>query len=131
VVPSTAPTSGHGQAPNTLNSRLWPKKELSSEDKQELLALIENYRKELVPPIIPMMLLRHHLRHHPVSDPSNASGTASQVDAACLRCLRHLVTGSAGPPVLDRDPRCEGNEALLVVSSLTRRTLHNRCRVPG
>jgi len=39
------------------------KKDLSSEDKQELLALIEDYRQELVPLIVPMTLLKHHLRH--------------------------------------------------------------------
>ena len=40
------------------------KKELSSEDKQELLGLIEDYRQELVPLIVPLTLLTHHLRRH-------------------------------------------------------------------
>ena len=44
------------------------KKDLSSEDKQELLALIEDYRNELVPLIVPLTLLQHHLRRHPVPD---------------------------------------------------------------
>ena len=44
------------------------KDRLSSEDKQELLALIEDYRQELVPLIAPMTLLQHHLRRHPVPD---------------------------------------------------------------
>ena len=44
------------------------KKELSSEDKQELLGLIEDYRQELVPLIVPLTLLQHHLRRHPVPD---------------------------------------------------------------
>ena len=44
------------------------KKELSSEDKQELLGLIEDYRQEMVPLIVPLTLLQHHLRRHPVPD---------------------------------------------------------------
>jgi uncharacterized protein YbgA (DUF1722 family)/uncharacterized protein YbbK (DUF523 family) len=44
------------------------KKSLSSEDKQEMLGLIEDYRQELVPLIVPMTLLQHHLRRHPVPD---------------------------------------------------------------
>jgi len=46
----------------------YPKKDLSSEDKQELLAPIEDYRQELVPLIVPMTLLKHHLRRHPVPE---------------------------------------------------------------
>jgi uncharacterized protein YbgA (DUF1722 family) len=49
------------------------KKDLSTEDtpkakrsKQELLALIEDYRDELVPLIVPLTLLKHHLRRYPV-----------------------------------------------------------------
>jgi uncharacterized protein YbgA (DUF1722 family) len=44
------------------------KKGLSSEDKQELLGLIEDYRQELVPLIVPLTLLKHHLRRHPVPE---------------------------------------------------------------
>jgi uncharacterized protein YbgA (DUF1722 family)/uncharacterized protein YbbK (DUF523 family) len=44
------------------------KKELSSDDKRELLALIEDYRQELVPLIVPLTLLQHHLRRHPVPE---------------------------------------------------------------
>jgi uncharacterized protein YbgA (DUF1722 family) len=44
------------------------KSDLSSEDKQELLDLIEDYRQELVPLIVPLTLLQHHLRRHPVPD---------------------------------------------------------------
>jgi uncharacterized protein YbgA (DUF1722 family)/uncharacterized protein YbbK (DUF523 family) len=44
------------------------KRDLSSEDKQELLGLIEEYRNELVPLIVPLTLLKHHLRRHPVPD---------------------------------------------------------------
>jgi uncharacterized protein YbgA (DUF1722 family) len=36
-------------------------------DKAELVAEIENYRKGLVPLIVPITLLSHHLRHHPAA----------------------------------------------------------------
>ncbi len=38
---------------------------LEAEDKQELLEVIERYRGGLVPLIVPITLLRHHLRRHP------------------------------------------------------------------
>jgi uncharacterized protein YbgA (DUF1722 family)/uncharacterized protein YbbK (DUF523 family) len=41
---------------------------LSREDKAELLATVEDYRKGLVPLIVPLTLLKHHLRRHPVPD---------------------------------------------------------------
>jgi uncharacterized protein YbgA (DUF1722 family)/uncharacterized protein YbbK (DUF523 family) len=41
---------------------------LSKEDKAELLDLIEDYRQGLVPLIVPLTLLQHHLRRHPVPD---------------------------------------------------------------
>jgi hypothetical protein len=41
---------------------------LSSEDKQELLGLIEDYRRGLVPLIVPLTLLKLHLNRHPVPD---------------------------------------------------------------
>jgi uncharacterized protein YbgA (DUF1722 family)/uncharacterized protein YbbK (DUF523 family) len=44
------------------------KNDLSSEDKQELLALIEDYRQGLVPLIVPLTLLKHHLNRHPVPE---------------------------------------------------------------
>ena len=44
------------------------KKDLSSDDKQELLGLIEDYRTELVPLVVPMTLLKHHLRRHAVPE---------------------------------------------------------------
>jgi uncharacterized protein YbgA (DUF1722 family)/uncharacterized protein YbbK (DUF523 family) len=44
------------------------KEVLTREDKAELLGLIENYRNELVPLIVPVTLLQHHLRRHPVPD---------------------------------------------------------------
>jgi uncharacterized protein YbgA (DUF1722 family) len=42
------------------------KKDLSSEDKQELLGLIEDYRQGLLPLIVPLTLLKHHLNRYPV-----------------------------------------------------------------
>jgi uncharacterized protein YbgA (DUF1722 family)/uncharacterized protein YbbK (DUF523 family) len=44
------------------------KNHLSGEDKQELLGLIDDYRQELVPLVVPLTLLQHHLRRHPVPD---------------------------------------------------------------
>jgi uncharacterized protein YbgA (DUF1722 family)/uncharacterized protein YbbK (DUF523 family) len=41
---------------------------LSRDDKAELLGLIEDYRQGLVPLIVPLTLLQHHLRRHPVPD---------------------------------------------------------------
>ena len=41
---------------------------LLKEDKAELLGLIEDYRQGLVPLIVPLTLLQHHLRRHPVPD---------------------------------------------------------------
>jgi len=41
---------------------------LSKDDKAELLSLIEDYRQGLVPLIVPLTLLQHHLRRHPVPD---------------------------------------------------------------
>jgi len=41
---------------------------LTKEDKAELLGLIEDYRQGLVPLIVPLTLLQHHLRRHPVPD---------------------------------------------------------------
>ena len=34
----------------------------------ELLGLIEDYRQGLLPPIVPLTLLKHHLNRHPVPD---------------------------------------------------------------
>ena len=42
------------------------KDHLTSEDKQELLGLIEDYRQGLLPLIVPLTLLKHHLNRHPV-----------------------------------------------------------------
>ena len=42
--------------------------ELESGDKAELLALMDQYRAGLLPLIVPLTLLKHHLRRHPVPD---------------------------------------------------------------
>ncbi|MCG7853553.1 MAG: DUF523 and DUF1722 domain-containing protein [Methanosarcinaceae archaeon] len=44
------------------------KNDLSGEDKQELLGLIEDYRQGLLPLIVPLTLLKHHLNRFPVPD---------------------------------------------------------------
>jgi uncharacterized protein YbgA (DUF1722 family)/uncharacterized protein YbbK (DUF523 family) len=44
------------------------KKGLSSADKTELLGVIEDYRRGLVPLVVPLTLLHHHFRRHPVPD---------------------------------------------------------------
>jgi uncharacterized protein YbgA (DUF1722 family)/uncharacterized protein YbbK (DUF523 family) len=44
------------------------KNHLSSEDKQELLGLIEDYRQGLLPLIVPLTLLKHHLNRYPVPE---------------------------------------------------------------
>jgi uncharacterized protein YbgA (DUF1722 family)/uncharacterized protein YbbK (DUF523 family) len=44
------------------------KDHLGREDKAEVVQVIEDYRQGLVPLIVPITLLRHHLRRHPVPD---------------------------------------------------------------
>ena len=44
------------------------KNHLLTEDKQELLGVIEDYRQGLVPLIVPLTLLKHHLSRYPVPD---------------------------------------------------------------
>jgi len=48
------------------------RKNLCPDDKQELLGLIEDYRQGpmplIVPLIVPLTLLKHHLNRHPVPD---------------------------------------------------------------
>ena len=43
------------------------KQHLDAADKAELLACIEDYRQGLVPLVVPLTLLQHHFRRHPVS----------------------------------------------------------------
>jgi uncharacterized protein YbgA (DUF1722 family) len=44
------------------------KDHLSSEDKQELLGIVEDYRQGLLPLIVPLTLLKHHLNRYPVPE---------------------------------------------------------------
>ncbi len=44
------------------------KKVLNSADKTEVLGLIEDYRRGLVPLVVPLTLLQHHFRRHSVPD---------------------------------------------------------------
>jgi uncharacterized protein YbgA (DUF1722 family) len=39
---------------------------LGADDKQELLGSIEDYRSGLVPLVVPLTLLKHHVRRHGV-----------------------------------------------------------------
>ena len=41
------------------------KKVLAPEDKQELAEAIDNYRRGLLPLIVPITLLKHHINHYP------------------------------------------------------------------
>lgn len=41
------------------------KRALGAEDKQELVGLIEDYRKGTVPLIVPITMFKHHFRNHP------------------------------------------------------------------
>jgi len=43
------------------------KKVLEPAEKQELLQLIEDYRAGLVPLVVPITLLRHHVHHHDIT----------------------------------------------------------------
>ena len=43
------------------------KKKLDTQDKLELIECIENYRCGIIPLIVPMTLLIHHFRRHPVA----------------------------------------------------------------
>ena len=44
------------------------KEHLSADEKAELLDLIEDYQGGLLPLIVPLTLLKHHLRRHPMPD---------------------------------------------------------------
>jgi uncharacterized protein YbgA (DUF1722 family) len=43
------------------------KDRLDRESKAELVAAIDDYRRELVPLVVPMTLVRHHVRVHNIS----------------------------------------------------------------
>ena len=43
---------------------LWVKKQLTGDEKQELLEVIEAYRREYVPLIVPLTLINHYVRQY-------------------------------------------------------------------
>lgn len=55
----------HGNVMHHLMGHL--KAHLDGSQKQEVLDLIEDYRRGLIPRIVPLTLLRHHFRFQPVS----------------------------------------------------------------
>lgn len=58
-----------GRHANTIQHLMgFLKDELAPEDKQELLGLIEDYRNGMLPLIVPITLLKHHLARHDVPD---------------------------------------------------------------
>jgi uncharacterized protein YbgA (DUF1722 family) len=62
-------TGTRGKHVNVLQHLMgYLKNHLSAEDKQELLGLVEDYRQGLVPLIVPLTLLKHHLNRYPVPD---------------------------------------------------------------
>jgi hypothetical protein len=81
------------------------KNDLSSDDRQELLGLLEDYRQALVPLIVPLTLLKHHLNRYPVPDwvpvPSGASGTPAGVPASVPQGA-HAAEPRVGPDLVDR-----------------------------
>jgi hypothetical protein len=75
------------------------KNHLSSDDKQELLGLIEDYRQGLVPLIVPLTLLKHHLNRYPVPDwvPGPSGYTSRYI---CIRIPRSSCCGTTCRPVV-------------------------------
>jgi uncharacterized protein YbgA (DUF1722 family) len=68
------------------------KKDLSSEDKQELPGLIEDYRQGLLPLIVPLTLLKHHLNRYSVPEwvadaPAGVSASLPQGAHAAQSCV--------------------------------------------
>lgn len=56
-----------GRHANTIQHLMgFLKDDLASEDKQELLGLIEDYRSGMLPLVVPITLLKHHLARHDV-----------------------------------------------------------------
>jgi uncharacterized protein YbgA (DUF1722 family)/uncharacterized protein YbbK (DUF523 family) len=58
-----------GRHANTLQHLMgFLKEQLDSADKAELLELIDDYRRGMLPLIVPLTLLQHHLKRHEVPD---------------------------------------------------------------
>jgi uncharacterized protein YbgA (DUF1722 family)/uncharacterized protein YbbK (DUF523 family) len=64
------------------------KKVLASDDRAELVGCIDEYRRGRVPMVVPLTLLRHHLRHHP--DPWVAEQVFLQPYPAELMLRNHV-----------------------------------------
>ena len=61
--------SSRGKHVNVLQHLMgFLKNHITSQDKQELLHLIEDYRTGLLPLIVPITLLKHHLNRYPVPE---------------------------------------------------------------
>jgi uncharacterized protein YbgA (DUF1722 family)/uncharacterized protein YbbK (DUF523 family) len=61
--------STRGKHANALTHAFgFVKEHLDARDKTELIGLIEDYRRGIVPLIVPITLLKHHLGRHPVPD---------------------------------------------------------------
>ena len=59
-------TASRGTHPNVLQHLSgYLKRDLGTQDKQELQRLIDQYREGVVPLVVPMTLLKHHFRRHP------------------------------------------------------------------
>ncbi|WP_217474145.1 YbgA family protein [Stutzerimonas stutzeri] len=59
----TASRGTHSNVLQHLSGYL--KRDLGTQDKQELQRLIDQYREGVVPLVVPMTLLKHHFRRHP------------------------------------------------------------------
>ncbi|WP_413043585.1 YbgA family protein [Pseudomonas sp. YJ42] len=59
----TASRGNHSNVLQHLSGYL--KRDIGSEDKQELQHLITQYREGVVPLVVPLTLLKHHFRRHP------------------------------------------------------------------
>jgi uncharacterized protein YbgA (DUF1722 family)/uncharacterized protein YbbK (DUF523 family) len=63
ILKISAKRSNHANVLEHIRGYL--KQDLDKSDKQELTDSIENYRRGLLPLIVPITLLRHHFRRHP------------------------------------------------------------------
>ncbi|MFP3855102.1 MAG: YbgA family protein, partial [Anaerolineales bacterium] len=62
-------SASRGKHANVLQHLMgFLKDHLSVDEKSELLGIIEDYRTELLPLIVPLTLIKHHFRRHPVPD---------------------------------------------------------------
>lgn len=61
------------------------KHELDSNDRREIGDLIDHYREGLIPLVVPLTLLKHHLRHHPDPYLSRQAYLQPHPEALCLR----------------------------------------------